>query len=300
MYKEKSGSNPSLSVLHYFCPTLSENEAMKYLMLLLTLWIVNPDSPRETFREKQLNYTRVREAYSSKEKMVAKSLSDHGILRDSLRLYMRAFKTEKNIELWGKNICDSVYTLIKEIPICEISGDIGPKRRSYDLQVPEGFYHINELNPYSKYYLSMKINYPNASDSIRGVRGHLGNLIYIHGNCESSGCIAITDEKIKELFVYCIEAYNAGQKEIDITIYPTRLDDKTYNRLITGYSKNKDKISLWGDLKKSYDLFNQKKVSQAVKFLPDGTHEISIAPETVSQCTGSAVPVAIQGPTLNQ
>jgi len=186
------------------------------------------------------------------------------------------------------------------IAICEISGEIGPKRRVGDLQVPEGFYHISDLNPFSKYYLSMQINYPNASDSIRGVKGRLGNLIFIHGACESSGCIAISDDKIKELFVYCIEAYNAGQKEINIAIYPARLDDKTYSRLTTGYSKNKDKISLWADLKKSYDLFNRKKVLQAIRFLPDGTHEISIAPKTESQSAGTTVPVAIQGPALNQ
>jgi murein L,D-transpeptidase YafK len=273
---------------------------MRFLFFVFAIISLLSETPPGTFREKQLNYTRVREAYTCKEKTVAKTLEEHSISRDSLRLYMRAFKTEKKVELWGKNICDSAYTLIKEIPICEISGDIGPKRRSYDLQVPEGFYHINELNPYSKYYLSMRINYPNASDSIRGVRGHLGNLIYIHGNCESSGCIAITDEKIKELFVYCIEAYNSGQQEIDITIYPTRLEDKTYNRLIAAYSKNKDKISLWGDLKKSYDLFSQKKVPPTVSFLPDGTHKISIASEAETHSAGSAVPVAIQGPTLNQ
>jgi len=273
--KENSCSYSCFKCFTLFLPGFIGNEHMRYLILLLSLLTLNPENVPSSFREKQLNYTRVREAYSSKEKMVAKTLSDHGISRDSLRLYMRAFKTEKKIELWGRNICDSIYTLIKEIPICEISGEIGPKRRSRDLQVPEGFYHINELNPYSKYYLSMRINYPNASDSIRGVKGHLGNLIYIHGNCESSGCISITDEKIKELFVYCIEAYNSGQEEIDITIFPARLDDKIYTRLTTGHSKSKDKISLWADLKKSYDLFNQKKVPPTVKFLPDGTHEVN-------------------------
>ena len=145
------------------------------------MFLLNMETPPGTFREKQLKYTRVREAYSSKEKTVIKTLSETTISRDSLRIYLQAFKTEKKVEVWGKNISDSTYTLIKEIPICEISGEIGPKRRSQDLQVPEGFYHINELNPYSKYYLSMKINYPNASDSIRGVKGRLGNLIYIHG-----------------------------------------------------------------------------------------------------------------------
>ena len=235
--------------------------------------------------------------YVSKEKLVIKTLSEHSISRDSLRIYLRAFKTEKKVEVWGKNICDSTYTLIKEIPMCEISGEIGPKRRSNDLQVPEGFYYINELNPYSKYYLSMKINYPNSSDSIRGVKGHLGNLIYIHGGCESSGCISINDDKIKELFVYCIEAYNARQQKIDIAIYPARLDDKTYKRLTTAYSKNKDKISLWSDLKKSYDLFNQRHIPPTVKFLPDGTHEVSISPETEPQ-PDPAVPVAVQGPAI--
>ena len=248
---------------------------MKYLILLFSLFLLVSETPPVSFRDKQKNYTRVREAYANKEKTVTKTLTEHGISRDSVQIYLQAFKTEKKVEVWGKNICDSAYTLIKEIPICEISGEIGPKRRSHDLQVPEGFYHINELNPYSKYYLSMRINYPNASDSIRGVKGRLGNLIYIHGACESSGCIAISDDKIKELFVYCIEAYNAGQKEINITIYPAKLEDKTYNRLIAGYSKNKDKISLWTDLKKSYDLFNQKKVPPTVRFLPDGTHEVN-------------------------
>jgi murein L,D-transpeptidase YafK len=248
---------------------------MKYLFLVLALFLIKPDATPTTFREQQKNYTRVREAYSSKEKLVVKTLAEHRISNDSVQIYLRAFKTEKKIEIWAKNTCDSIFTLIKEFPICEISGEIGPKRRSHDLQVPEGFYRINELNPYSKYYLSLRINYPNASDSIRGDRAHLGNLIYIHGNCESSGCIAITDEKIKELYIYCIEAYNSGQKEVDITIFPQQLTDGNYARLTKAYSKNKDKISLWADLKKSYDLFNLMKVPPTVRFLPDGTHEVN-------------------------
>ena len=273
---------------------------MRFILVLFALISLLFETPPGTFREKQLKHTRVREAYSSKEKTVIKTLTDRSLSRDSLRIYLRAFKTEKKVEVWGKNIYDSTYTLIKEIPMCEISGDIGPKRRSYDLQVPEGFYYINELNPYSKYYLSMKINYPNPSDSVRGIKGHLGNLIYIHGGCESSGCISVNDEKIKELFVYCIEAYNAGQEKVEIAIYPAKLEDKTYNKLISGYSKNKDKVSLWGDLKKSYDIFNLKKVQPTVKYLPDGTHEISISPIAEPQSTGLVVPIAIQGPTLDQ
>jgi murein L,D-transpeptidase YafK len=185
------------------------------------------------------------------------------------------FQNRKKIELWAKNISDSVFVLIKEFPICDISGSIGPKRRYKDLQVPEGFYHITNLNPYSKYYLSMQINYPNASDSIRGVRGHLGNEIFIHGECISSGCVAIMNDQIKELFVYCIEAFNSGQKEIGVTIFPSKLNDGNFSNLNTRYSKDKDKISLWADLKKSYDLFDKSKVPPIVKFLTNGTHEVN-------------------------
>jgi murein L,D-transpeptidase YafK len=248
---------------------------MRLLIILFPLLFLSLEITPHSFREKQMNFTRVREAYAGKEKIVVKTLTANSISRDSLRIYLRAFKTEKIIELWAKNISDSVFMSVKKFSICEISGFVGPKRRSHDLQVPEGFYHISDLNPYSKYYLSMQINYPNASDSIRGVRGHLGNLIFIHGGCDSSGCIAITNENISELFVYCIEAYNSGQEQIGLTIFPSRMNDSTYSGLKARYSKDKDKISLWADLKKSYDLFEHSKVPPTVKFLPGGTHEVN-------------------------
>ena len=247
---------------------------MRLLLFIAPLLFLFSIQTSASFRETQLNYTRIREAYSSKEKLVTKTLADHSISRDSLRINLLAYKTEKKIELWAKNKSDSVFSLIKEFPICDISGDIGPKRRYRDLQVPEGFYHISKLNPYSKYYLSMEINYPNASDSIRGVRGHLGNQIYIHGSCISSGCLAITDEKIKELFVYCVEAFNSGQEQIGFTIFPAKLTDVKYADLTSDYRKNKDIISLWADLKKYYDLYTQKKVQPKVSFLSDGTHDV--------------------------
>ncbi len=248
---------------------------MRLLIILFPFLFLGSGITSNSFREKQMKYTRVREAYNAKAKIVDKTLSGHSISRDSLRIYLRVFKTEKKVEMWAKNISDTVFVRIKEFSICDLSGTDGPKRRSHDLQVPEGFYHISKLNPYSKYFLSMEINYPNASDSIRGVRGRLGNEIYIHGSCLSSGCLAMTDDKIKELFVYCIEAYNSGQKEINLTMFPAQLNDVNYARLISRYSRDKDKISLWADLKKSYDLFNLTKILPKVKFLKDGTHIVN-------------------------
>ena len=248
---------------------------MRLLIIFFPFLFLSLGMTLPSFREEQMKFTRVREAYTDKEKTVIKTLAEHSISRDSLRVYLRAFKTEKKIELWAKNTSDSVFEFIREFQICDISGTVGPKRRYRDLQVPEGFYHISDLNPFSKYYLSMQINYPNASESIRGVHGHLGNFIFIHGECISSGCIAITNERIKELFVWCIEAYNSGQEEIGLTIFPAHLTDSIYTGLTTRYSKYKDDISLWADLKKSYDLFEKNRVPPTVKILPDGTHEVN-------------------------
>ncbi len=248
---------------------------MRHLFIILPFLLLVSGVSKHPFREELKNSTRVQEAYADKRKIVEKTLSGHSISRDSLRIYLRAFKTEKIVELWAKNSSDSRFILVKEFPICEISGEIGPKRRVRDLQVPEGFYRISDFNPYSKYYLSLQINYPNASDSIRGVQGHLGNLIFIHGDCVSSGCIAITNDRIKELVVYCFEAVSSGQQEIELSIFPMRLNDSSYSALRTRYGKDKDKISLWADLKKSYDLFDKNKVPPTVKFLLNGTHEVN-------------------------
>jgi murein L,D-transpeptidase YafK len=278
---------------------------MRFWIFIVPILLVCLGMTPSVFREKQLNYTRVRVAYAQKEKTVVKTLDEHSISRDSMMIYLRAFKTEQKLELWAKNIKDSAYILLKEFPICDLSGEVGPKRRSRDLQVPEGFYHIIDLNPFSGYYLSIQINYPNASDSIRGVRGHLGNEIFIHGGCISSGCLAMTDDRIMELFVYCIEAYNSGQKEIELTIFPSELTDNSYNELTSEYCKYKDELSLWADLKKSYDLFEKYKVPPVVKFLPDGTHDVidplvqrqKLIAEAIEHC-GNIGPMQIQEPLL--
>ncbi len=248
---------------------------MRILITLFSILLMNLLIPSSTFREEQMNYTRVRQAYAEKEKIVNKALAANSISRDSLRIYLRAFKTEKKIELWAKNSSDTSFIKVKDFPICEVSGSVGPKRRYKDLQVPEGYYHISGLNPYSKYFLSMQINYPNASDSIRGVKGHLGNEIFIHGGCLTSGCLPITDDKVKELYVYFVEAYNAGQEEISLTIFPSHLIETKYQGLKSRYIRDKDKISLWADLKTGYDLFERNKIPPVVKFRPDGTHEVN-------------------------
>jgi hypothetical protein len=66
----------------------------------------------DSFKDSQLNYPRVRQAYKDKEENMTALLQDKRIDKNELKIYLRAFKSEKLIELWGKNDSDTKYTLI--------------------------------------------------------------------------------------------------------------------------------------------------------------------------------------------
>ncbi|MCT4622304.1 MAG: L,D-transpeptidase family protein, partial [Schleiferiaceae bacterium] len=153
------------------------------------------------------------------------------------------------------------------------SGDIGPKRKQGDYQVPEGFYSIDRFNPQSTYHLSLGLNYPNQSDKILSSKTSPGGNIFIHGSCVSAGCLAITDEWIEELYVYCVEAQNNGGT-IQVTIFPFKpsVENMMYNTL--GYPELKHEFSLWTDLKRGYDQFNESYELPNVQFNEDGSHTI--------------------------
>jgi len=75
---------------------------------------------------------------------------------------------------------DGRYTLLRTYPMCRWSGQLGPKVREGDRQVPEGFYKITpgQMNPNSNYYLAFNVGYPNAYDR---AWGHEGGSIMVHG-----------------------------------------------------------------------------------------------------------------------
>ena len=84
-------------------------------------------------------YPRVRQAYGEKADKVKQFLSNKNIDTSSLNIFIRAFKSEQKLELWGKNATDEKYQLVHTYDVCKKSGDLGPKRREGDYQVPEGF-----------------------------------------------------------------------------------------------------------------------------------------------------------------
>jgi hypothetical protein len=84
-------------------------------------------------------------------------------------ILIRAFKKEAELEVW-KMRPDGTYAHLKTYPVCRWSGQLGPKRREGDRQVPEGFYSVTPglMNPNSAYFLSFNIGYPNAFDRAQG------------------------------------------------------------------------------------------------------------------------------------
>jgi murein L,D-transpeptidase YafK len=140
------------------------------------------------------------------------------------------------------------------------SGTTGPKRSEGDYQVPEGFYYINEFNPNSKYHLSLGLNYPNASDKILSDSVRPGGAIYIHGSCVSTGCIAISDIPIEELYIIATNVRTKGQDFIPVHVFPVKYNNqKSVDQLTESFKSNLAINKFILSLKTAFDYFEEKK-----------------------------------------
>src|SRR5207244_4495553 len=143
------------------------------------------------------------------------------------------------------------------------------KRMEGDRQVPEGFYFIEEFNPNSDYCLSLLLNYPNYADQKMG-KGKSGGDIYIHGGCVTVGCMPMTDEGIKELYIICLNAKINGQDYIPVHIFPTRLTKNGMAYLNREFPKDAARQQFWSNLKTGYDYFEKTHKLLPIMYSPDG------------------------------
>lgn len=225
-----------------------------------------------SFKQGQLKNERVKTAYEEKENTVKGYFTDKGLDYNGFNLFIRAFKQEEKLEVWIKEKNKETFVLLKVYDFCSSSGTLGPKRKEGDLQIPEGIYHLNHFNPLSNFYLSLGVSYPNASDKILSDKNRPGGAIYIHGNCVTIGCIPITDEKIKELYVLAVEARNNGQQKIPIHIFPAKLDATGLTQLKQKYNTVPEAIKFWENLQTVYQDFENAKALKAVKVNTKGEY----------------------------
>ncbi|MGO9132953.1 MAG: L,D-transpeptidase family protein [Methylovirgula sp.] len=172
-------------------------------------------------------------------------------------ILIRAYKKEAEVEIW-KMKPDGHYTMLKSFPICRWSGQLGPKTREGDRQVPEGFYTITpaQMNPRSAYYLSFNVGYPNAFDR---AHNYSGGEIMVHGVCSSAGCFSMTNQQMAEIYAIAREAFSGGQQEIQFQSYPFHMTAENLAKY-----RLDPHIAFWKELKVGNDNFDVSKQEVAV------------------------------------
>jgi murein L,D-transpeptidase YafK len=164
-------------------------------------------------------------------------------------VFIRIFKQESELELWKQNRAGK-FVLLKKYEMCRWSGELGPKKAEGDRQAPEGIYEVTlgRLNPNSKYFLSFDLGYPNK---LERAKGYTGTALMVHGACSSSGCFAITDEQIAEVYALVREALRAGQPAVQVQSLPFRM---TPENLANHYGNSN--LSFWLDLNEASTRFD--------------------------------------------
>ena len=240
------------------------------LFIIIILNMINSMLFAGDFLEDQKRYSRVRTAIKEKDKLVKDTLKNNNIKLNELNIIITAYKQEDILEIYAKNKTDKTYKLIKTYNIVSKSGILGPKRKEGDLQVPEGFYYIDRFNPASSYYLSLGINYPNESDKKKSDAARLGGDIFIHGSTVTIGCMPMTDDKIKEIYLYAVYVKDSGQNKIPVYIFPFKMNDANFNYYKKEYGKSL--ADFWSNIKTGYDIFQNSKKELNIKVDSNGNY----------------------------
>ncbi len=172
-------------------------------------------------------------------------------------IFVRIFKEESELEVW-KQRSDGRFYHFKTYPICNWSGELGPKLKQGDKQAPEGFYTVamNQMNPNSSFYLAYNLGFPNAFD-----RAHdrTGDFLMVHGKCKSAGCYAMTDALIEEIYAVSRDALRSGQQSFHVHAMPFRMTEVNMAR----HAKHQW-MPFWQTLKPGYDAFEANRVPPEV------------------------------------
>jgi murein L,D-transpeptidase YafK len=171
-------------------------------------------------------------------------------------ILVRIFKEEAELEVWKQDRTGH-FQILKIYPICRWSGDLGPKLREGDRQAPEGFYTVTPglMNPNSEFYLAINMGFPNSFDK---ANDRDGSFLMIHGDCSSSGCYAMTDEQISEIYSLARDSL-AGRPSFQIQAYPFRLTPANLAR-----HRTNPNLAFWKMLKIGNDHFEATRLEPKV------------------------------------
>ncbi len=182
-------------------------------------------------------------------------------------VFLRIFKEEQILELWVQG--ENKFQLFRSYPICNHSGDLGPKLKEGDRQSPEGIYKVGlgALNPNSRFHLSFNLGFPNSFDR---ANGRTGSWLMVHGDCVSIGCYAMTDPMIEEIYVAVEAALRGGQDDVPVHAFPFRLTEGRLNAVA-----DHRWIAFWRNLQPIFAAFEQSRIPPDVGV--DGTDYVILA-----------------------
>lgn len=223
------------------------------------------------FGESQKRAPRVAKAFADHGATVRQQFHDAGAAWPPKGIFIRAFKADDVVELWAAPPKKGApYRKVRDFAVCARSGVLGPKRQSGDMQVPEGFYHVDRFNPRSRFHLSLGINYPHVGDRTRTPAGRSpGGDIFIHGDCVTIGCLPLEDGPMSALYVAAVAARDAGQRRIPVHIFPCRLDSPAcWQRLHA--AGDAERMRYWRGLIPGFEAFGKRQIPPRVTPLRDG------------------------------
>ena len=187
---------------------------------LISFFLLTSLNNYAAFLDDQLKYKHVKQAYDEKLIEIKTTLSTFQYEVTDFELMIKAYKYEEIMTVYVRKKSTNEWFLYERFPFCNTSGTLGPKIREWDGQIPEGYYFVNDFNPYSSFLLSLGVSYPNAADKLKRPDPKKGDGIYIHGGCATIGCIPIQDDPIMELYILAVLAKNNGQGQIPVHIFP--------------------------------------------------------------------------------
>lgn len=171
-------------------------------------------------------------------------------------VFIRIFKAESQLELWMRR--GDRFVLLDTYPICHWSGSIGPKLHEGDKQNPEGFYKIRRrhLHLAGRWPRSLNLGFPNSFDRSQD---RTGSYILVHGGCSSTGCFAMTDPVMQEIYGLTEKALREGQDYVNIHVFPFRMTEENLSQ-----HAGSEWQEFWRNLKQGYDAFETTHVPPRV------------------------------------
>lgn len=205
----------------------------------------------------KLEFSRVQQAEINTQSYLEKLVERVGCSLPLKHVFLRAYKAEKVLEVWGGDLGE--LQLLKTYPIARIPGSLGPKIKQGDKQVPEGWYKIDSINPKSSFHLSLRLNYPNEADLIRSKEEKdPGGDIFIHGGAYSVGCLPIQDEPMEEVFWLIVQSlFEFPENDIHILVLPFDMSDESKTQLYA--SQHPEELNFWMELKRINQHFEERR-----------------------------------------